>query len=102
MGDAALAAVGRARRVVMTLPVFSGVYRAVAGSDLIALLPVQLARHIAEAAGLSVYEPPMAVAPAEIAMVWHRRYSASPPHEWLRGQILELMQRLDDGRHAGT
>ena len=69
---------------------------------LIALLPVQLARHIAEAAGLSVYEPPMAVAPAEIAMVWHRRYSASPPHEWLRGQILELMQRLDDGRHAGT
>ncbi len=30
MGDAALARVGRERRVVMTLPVFSGIYRAVA------------------------------------------------------------------------
>jgi hypothetical protein len=43
MGDAALAKVGRRRQVMMTLPVFSGVCRADAESDLIALVPRQLA-----------------------------------------------------------
>lgn len=52
MGDAALARVGRERQVVMTMPVFSGVYRAVAASDLIALLPMQLARQVAPGPGL--------------------------------------------------
>lgn len=47
MGDAALARVGRSRNVVMTLPVFSGVCRAVAASDLIALVPRQLGEFVA-------------------------------------------------------
>lgn len=94
MGDAALARVGRSRRVVMTLPYFSGVYRAVAGSDLIALLPEPLARHVADDVGLSLYQPPMAVAPSEIVMIWHRRYTSSLPHRWLRGQIGEILTPL--------
>ena len=95
MGDEALARVGRKRRVVMTMPVFSGVYRAVAGSDLIALLPTQLAHHVAPSVGLEVYRPPMPVAAAQIAMIWHRRYAAMPAHVWLRGQIAELLAPLD-------
>jgi hypothetical protein len=39
MGDAALARIGRERRVVMTLPVFGVVCNAVAESDLVALVP---------------------------------------------------------------
>ncbi|MBW3098525.1 LysR family transcriptional regulator [Pseudohoeflea coraliihabitans] len=96
MGDAALKAVGRERRVVMTMPVFSGVYRAVAGSDLIALLPSQLARHVADAAGLDVFIPPMPMQPVAVCMIWHRRYSASPAHLWLRGQIAALLADLDE------
>lgn len=94
-GDAALAKVGRTRRVVMTMPVFSGVYRAVAGSDLIALLPVALAHHIAGSVGLDVFKPPIPVDPVQITMIWHRRNSASPPHVWLRDQIGELLTPLD-------
>lgn len=97
MGDAALARVGRARRVVMTMAVFSGVYRAVAGSDLIALLPTQLAEHIAPHAGIDVFCPPMPIEPAQICMIWHRRNTASPPHSWLRDQIVDLMAPLDEG-----
>ncbi|MBM1220754.1 LysR family transcriptional regulator [Ponticoccus sp. SC2-23] len=96
MGDAALAKLGRERRVVMTMPVFSGVYRAVAGSDLVALLPSALARHIADAAGLEVFRPPMPVPTAHINLIWHRRFSASPAHNWMRHQIAELLAPLDE------
>ena len=97
MGDAALARMGRERRVVMTMPVFSGVYRAVSGSDLLALLPTALAHHIAPLVGLEVYRPPMEVRPAQINMIWHRRFSASNAHQWLRTQIVELLKPLDEG-----
>lgn len=96
MGDAALAEVGRKRRVVMTLPTFSGVFRAVAGSDLVELLPTALAEHIAASVGLQVCRPPMPVPTALLSMVWHRRHSASKAHIWLRGQIAELLAPLDE------
>jgi len=96
MGDDALARVGRERRVVMTMPIFSGVYRAVAGSDLIALLPTALAHHVAQSAGLRVYKAPMPVPTAQLNMIWHRRFSASASHLWLRDQIAGLLASLDE------
>ncbi len=95
LGDAALARIGRERRVVMTMPVFSGVYRAVAGSDLIALLPTQLAHHVAPSVGLQVFRPPMPMAPAQVRMIWHRRHGANPAHVWLRDRIAALLAPLD-------
>lgn len=94
-GDAALARVGRSRRVVMTMPAFSGVYRAVAGSDLIALLPGQLAARVAASDGLAVYRPPIPVPPVRLFMVWHKRFTSAPAHVWLRGQIAGLLAPLD-------
>ncbi|OWU86127.1 LysR family transcriptional regulator [Oceanicola sp. 22II-s10i] len=95
MGDAALHKVGRKRTVAMTLPVFSGVYRAVAGSDLIALIPTALARRVAPAAGLTCHAPPMPVDAATICIVWHRRSTNNPAHRWLREQIAALTRPLD-------
>lgn len=95
MGDAALEKVGRKRQVAMTLPVFSGVYRAVSGSDLIALLPTQLAYHVKERVGLTCHPPPMPVPHASICIVWHRRSTNSPQHRWLREQIAQIMAPLD-------
>jgi len=93
-GDVALARVGRQRRVVMTMPVFSGVYGAVSESDLIALLPHQLARHVSARFGLDLFEPPMPVDTVEIIMVWHKRSTASPGNQWLRSQIADILQSL--------
>lgn len=95
LGDEALARIGRERNVTMTLPVFSGVYRAVAGSDLIALLPSALAHRIADSANLNVFEPPIPVDPARLVLIWHRRFSESPPHLWLRSRITELLHPLN-------
>jgi DNA-binding transcriptional LysR family regulator len=96
MGDEALAKVGRERRVIMTMPIFSGVYRAVAGSDLIALLPTALANHVADAAGLRVYRAPMPVPTVQLCMIWHRRYSASASHSWLREHVAALLAPFDE------
>lgn len=95
LGDEALVRVGRKRSVTMTLPVFSGVYRAVAGSDLIALLPTALAHRIANAANLDVFVPPISVDPARLILVWHRRVSNSAPHQWLRGRITEILHTIN-------
>ncbi len=100
-GDAALAQVGRERRVVMTLPVFSGVYRVVAGSDLIALLPVTLARHVAKTAGLEIFLPPVAIPRTVLTMVWHWRMNTDPAHKWLRQQIAELLDELENTPDSG-
>lgn len=95
LGDEALARVGRERRVVMTLPVFSGVYRAVAGSDLIALLPTVLAHRVAKSENLAVFRPPIHVDLVRLDLIWPRRFSESPPHLWLKRQIVELLRPMD-------
>ncbi len=95
MGDAALARLGRERRVAMTLPVFSGVYHAVSQSDLIALIPHQLAARMAPRIGLDIYRPPMPVPAVTIRLAWHRRATHNPAHRWLREQIALLLAPLD-------
>ena len=95
IGDEALARIGRERNVAMTMPVFSGVYRAVAGSDLIALLPSALAHRIAKSADLNVFKPPIPVEPVRLILIWHRRFSESPPHLWLRRRIIELLDPIN-------
>lgn len=97
MGDAALARVGRVRHVAMTLPVFSGVYHAVSQSDLIALIPHQLAERMAPRIGIELFQPPMPIPNVAIAMVWHRRNSWAPAHRWLRDQIAAILAPLNDG-----
>ncbi len=91
VGDEALARIGYKRNVVLSLPSFSGVYQAVGGSDLVALLPEQLAMRCAGKAGLEIYQPPMAVDPVELSMVWHKRATGSPAHRWLRELIAEIL-----------
>lgn len=98
LGDAALARVGRSRRVVMTMPVFSGVCNAVSGSDLIALVPEQLAARLAPRLSLEIYGVPVPMAEASICMVWHKRSTSAPPHRWFREVVHEVLAPLDPGR----
>ena len=93
--DTALEAVGRARRVVMTMPFFSGVCRAVAQSDLVALVPTPLAYRTASFLPLQVYRAPVSVAPAILSMVWHRRSERTPAMLWLRETVAQELRPLD-------
>ncbi|MFT6557067.1 LysR family transcriptional regulator [Sneathiella sp.] len=99
MGDAALARVRQERTVVMTLPVFSGVCRAVSNSDHIALVPRQYAEAVAPSLGLEIYRAPMPMDPALISMIWHKRANNNPAHQWLRKQIATVLLPLNHGEN---
>ena len=96
MGDAALAKVGRKRPVAMTLPVFSGVCRAVSESDHIALVPTQLANKVSSGFDLKYFRPPFEIPPALIIAIWHKRSDENPMAKWVRQQIFDLMIPLDE------
>lgn len=95
MGDAALARMGRERRVVMTMPTFGGVCRAVAESDLIALLPQSLALRMAPRLKLGIFWAPMPLDPAQICMAWHKRNAGNPAQRWLRELVANVLSPLD-------
>jgi DNA-binding transcriptional LysR family regulator len=95
MGDVALARIGRARHVAMTMPSFLGICRAVSESDMLALIPHALAERLSKKLNLSLYQPPMAVDLAEIHMIWHKRASNNPAHRWLRSLVADILRSSD-------
>ncbi len=94
MADSALARIGRQRHVAMTVPVFSGVTTAVSESDLVAMVPAQLAHKVAARLGLRIYTLPMRVGPAAICMIWHKRNTTHVTHRWLRQQVFDILSGL--------
>jgi DNA-binding transcriptional LysR family regulator len=76
--DRALAAVGRRRHIVLTVPDFFSLARVVAQSELIGGLPPPFALSIAERFGLRVYTMPCRVDVEELYLYWHRRHADDP------------------------
>lgn len=92
--DAALATIGRERRVVLTVPQFHAVSLAVAQGGVIAVVPCQFAENVAEGLGLSIYRTPLPIAAPSIRLYWHARHTGEAAHRWLRAQIVAQVQHL--------
>lgn len=88
--DRALAAQGRRRRVVLTIPHFLAAPIVVAGSDLILTVPERIARAFAKMLPLRIVEPPLAVEGFDVIQYWHERQARDPAHVWLRGLVAEV------------
>lgn len=91
-----MAARGIVPRAALRAPNFTAIWQAVAATDLIGLLPRQLAERVAPVAGLDVFAVPFALPREEMHMAWHRRNAGSPGLIWLRGVVAEVLAR--DGR----
>jgi DNA-binding transcriptional LysR family regulator len=100
--DAALAAINRSRRVVLSAPHFFSIARAVADSDMIATFPERLARRIAPLLGLNVYLAPIELAPISLGMIWHRRNDSEPGQAWFREQVMASVRKLDGLDSTGS
>ena len=79
--DEALAKVGMARKVVLSVPHFLVVREVLAHSDLVAMLPARLVRGSRQ---LKVVDAPVEVPGYEMSMLWHERVHRDPAHQWLR------------------
>ena len=83
--DTQLAASGRTRNVMVSVPTFLAGVDLVRRSDFLLSLPRRLAQHFQ---GLVVSRPLPVPSPSfEVALVWHARTEGSRPHAWFRAVI---------------
>jgi len=91
--DAALARLGRQRRVRTSVPTFLLVPPMLEAEDLVAVLPRRLVA--ARAPRLRVLAPPLELPPIDVIAVWHPRVQRDPAHSWLREQLAATARNLD-------
>lgn len=90
--DDALAALGRTRRVAVTVPHFLVAPYVVASTDLILTLPLRLADLLVKQLNLVILPPPLELAGFSIHMIWHERTHYDPGHRWLREQLAGILR----------
>lgn len=90
--DIALAAIGRSRRVVATVPTFLSLPGILEASDFVAVAPERLLAAFGHT--LKLFEPPVTIPDFPMMAVWHDRTHRSPAHQWLRGKMTEVAKGL--------
>jgi DNA-binding transcriptional LysR family regulator len=92
--DDALARQGLKRRVRASVPMFLTAFAAVATSDLVATVPIRLARRFGAEFDLQVLEPPLAIESFPISMVRHASTRSDLDLGWLVGRVEEVAVKL--------
>src|SRR5262245_10896968 len=82
--DRALAALGRSRRIVLTVNQFFTAGRVVTQSDLLTVLPLSFIEATGRRGTLVTRELPFDPGAVHVEMVWHLRRDGDPAHRWLR------------------
>ncbi len=85
-----LEAQGLRRRVAIELAHFMTLLPIIAGSDLLATVPRDLAEVLARYADLRLLEAPIALPVIDVRQFWHRRFHKDPANVWLRGMVQAL------------
>jgi DNA-binding transcriptional LysR family regulator len=95
--DEALTALGRQRRVGLTVNQFYTVGRVVAGTDLISVVPRHLVASTGVLESLVTKELPFKLPVVNVDMLWHERDTRNPSHKWVRAQFAKL--NYSQGEH---
>ena len=96
--DQALAALGRRRRIVLTVNQFFTANLLVKQSDLLTVLPSTFVVAAGDADQVVTHELPFSLQPVEVEMLWHARRDLDPKHRWLRTFILGAMNKARGGQ----
>ncbi|MHB8762867.1 MAG: LysR family transcriptional regulator [Deferrisomatales bacterium] len=91
--DRALAALGRRRDVVLTMPYYEPAMDVAGRTDLLLTLPRHIGRNISGRYGLAWEELPFDAGPLEYSLIWHARYDNDPAHRWLRRALSAELER---------
>ena len=66
----------------------------ISGTDMVAAIPLRLARRVSDAAGVSIVEPPFGPIEMVEAAWWHPLHATDPALTWLRGIVAEVAASL--------
>lgn len=84
--DAALARLGKQRRVALSVASFLVLPEILRASDLLAVVPRRLIR---DGEGLTLLAPPLDIPGFTKVAVWHARTDRDPAHRWVRELLFE-------------
>jgi len=83
--DATLTALGRERRVALSIHNYALAPTIIGASDYLCTLPSRFLDRFTDT--LDVFEPPLELGVAELAAYWHPRVQDDAAHRWLREQL---------------
>lgn len=92
--DEALAALGRERRILITVNHFFTAGAAVHRSDLLTVLPRSFVPATGFASQLAVRPLPFAIRGIDVALLWHRRHEKDSAQRWLRATVARAAQQV--------
>jgi DNA-binding transcriptional LysR family regulator len=98
--DAALAALDRSRRVVVSVPSVLVAARILETSNFVAVFSESLARR--EAHILRSYPMPVDIGKLQLVLGWHERTHVNAAHQWFRDRIANAMRRVAEGSDPKT
>ena len=100
--DEALAALGLARRVVVTVSHAGAAPIVAARGNFVATVTERMAQAIAPGFGLAIVPLPFLPRGEPVVMAWHPRHVADPAHTWLRQQVLAVIAAAGPARGHRT
>jgi DNA-binding transcriptional LysR family regulator len=92
--DAALPALGKSRRVALSVPDFVSAAWVVSRTDLLAVVPWRLAQLLARQLGLGILSLPFDVPDLALDLSWPRSSEDDSIAMWLKEKILESQQQV--------
>ena len=95
--DESLAALGRERRVVLTVNQFFTAGRVVANSNLLTVLPRHFVHVTGIAEQLALRTLPFKVSPVNVDALWHHRSQQRSEHVWLRQAVVRAAAKAFSG-----
>lgn len=102
MVDEALEALGHARRVTLLVASLHVLPDVAAQSDLIAVVPEQLAMAASAILPIQVLPLPFKVPPVEVSVTWHERLHNDPGHKWLRQTLISMGRAIQTAADAAS
>ena len=89
LADQALTALGRKRRIVLTVNQYFTAGRVVASSDLLTVLPAYFVGVTGVREQVITRPLPFHLDGLHVEMIWHMRHDRVSSHQWLRARLLE-------------
>jgi len=88
------------RRVGIRVPGFVGLGPLIASSDMVAIMPAQLACYFARFGQIRVFDLPFHVPAYYITQQWHERFTHDPGSKWLRSTMADLFMEAEIRQRA--
>ncbi len=96
--DDALAALGRSRRVSVSIQSYALAPSVLTASDCVCTLPSRLLAR--QGGAVDLFRSPLALPSVQMFAVWHPRSQGDPGHAWLRQQLYNASGCADDRETA--